>query len=241
MAENAPTLVLKLSPQDTGPLADIRTQHKLFVAETDEAVWLKAKEAGKDIRSSLNALPAVRTYVLQGRLLFPVGATVPEAHLPQSLQWKPLQVWLRVEAPRSVLPPLELPADKLPFRLVRSQEEKTASALLIEADRWLQYAETAPAVRLSKLRFALSEERQVLVTGTPLPAVPGRLFWQMERLLLPAGWTLEYPLLAPLLSRRMTKKPDDLVLIQLGGPWAGIPQAAFVDAQRATVRLSINA
>lgn len=240
MAENAPTLVLKLNRQDTGSLADLRTQPSLFIAEADEAVWLKAEQAGKDIRPRLNALPAVRTYVLQEERLFPVGAAVPEAELPRSLTWTPLQTWLQPEAPSSLLPPLELPAGQLPFRLVRSQEEQTASALLVEAEHWLQYAEAAPQVRLERLRFALSDERQVLVTGDPLPSLPGKLFWQMERLLLPAGWTLEYPLLAPLLSGRMAKETDDLALIRQSGAWTTIRSAAFVTAQRANVRLFLT-
>lgn len=240
MAENAPTLVFKLDRQDTASLADLRTQPSLFAAETAEAIWLKAEKADKDLRPRLKALPAVRTYVLNGKLLFPENTAVPEAKIPSSIEWVPLQTWLQPEAPSSLLPPLELPAGQLPFRLVRSQEEQTASALLVEAKHWLQYAEAAPQVRLERLRFALSDERQVLVTGDPLPPLPGELFWQMERLLLPAGWTLEYPMLAPLLSGRMAKETDDLALIRQSGAWTTIRSAAFVTAQRANVRLSLT-
>jgi len=240
MAENAPTLVLKLDRQDTSSLADLRTQPSLFAAETDEAVWLKAEEADKDLRPRLKALPAVRTYVLNGKLLFPENTAVPEAKIPSSIEWVPLQKWLQPEPPPSVLPPLELPTARLPFRLVRSQVEETVIALLVEAEQWRQYAATAPRVRLERLQFALSEERQVLVMGDPLPSLPGILYWRMERLLLPAGWTLEHPLLAPLLSRRMTEGPNDLALIQQSGTWSKVADGAFVGAQRANVRLSLK-
>ncbi|HKK79330.1 MAG TPA: hypothetical protein VJ933_06855, partial [Phaeodactylibacter sp.] len=156
MAENPPTLVLKFDLQDTAPLADLRTQPGLFVAKTDAAIWLKIKEASKELQPRLKALPAMQTYALREGLLFSMDAAVPEGQLPPSINWTPLQKWLQPEPPASVLPPLAPPKDRLPFRLVRSQVEETASALLVERGQWRQYADTAPKVRLERLQFALS-------------------------------------------------------------------------------------
>jgi hypothetical protein len=111
-------------------------------------------------------------------------------------------------------------------------------ALLTSFEAWRTYAEAAPEIRLRGLRFAVSAERQVLLLGAPLPPLPGQEYWQQAGLLLPAGYDLEVPLLAPLLTSRLTSDSEALVLFTAEGGWALVPMAHLVPATRSAVRLT---
>lgn len=238
--------VLVLAAPDATILAPVRTLPSLQAALEAEAgrLWLRGLPAAEPLPVALRQLPALARYTLDvaGRLFAP-GSLTPTAALP-ALAWQPLPALLPVALPTAALPAQE-GAPRYRPRLRPSAQAEPGAALLTTLAEWLRYAETAPAVRLHALRFAAAADGRVLVLGAPLPPLPGQEYWIASGLapgaapaglLLPAGYALEAPLLAPLLARQLVPAQDALLLFAADGSWERVPTTQLLPATRAAVR-----
>ena len=88
------------------------------------------------------------------------------------------------------------------MRLVRSHHEREPNMLLTSLALWADFADTAPHWRLDALSFVVSDTRQVLVRGRPLPPIPGEHWVERERICVPAGWDWT-PALSPSVCREL--------------------------------------
>ena len=124
------------------------------------------------------------------------------------------------------------------LQLLPSTEYHPGVALKVKLADWQVYAETAPEIRLSALRFALSAAGDVLVMGEPLPPLPGIEYWLRDSILLPAAYDLEWPLVAGLFNQRENSKGSYFLLFEKDGNWQKIEKRCFVPASRAGIRQS---
>ncbi len=198
-------------------------------------IWLRGLPAAGPLPLALRQLPARAAYAAdaEGRL-FPGGQPTPTGRLPL-LAWQPLaEFWPRA-VPTAALPG-QVPAP-VPVRLVPASQPRPAAALLTRWAAWRAYADTAPASRLARLRFAASGRGQALLLGAPLPPLPGQEYWRSAGLLLPAGFATELPLLARLMSARLNPDgQEDVLLFDPAGHWERIAAAHVQAATRAAVR-----
>lgn len=222
-------------------LAAVRTLPSLHAAPDPATgrLWLRTGPSAEQLAPALRQLPALARYTLDaaGRLFEP-GRLTPTAALP-ALAWQPLPELLPVALPTAALPAQGVP--RYQPRLVPSAQAEPGAALLTSLAEWLRYAETAPEIRLQALRFAAAADGRVLLLGHPLPPLPGQEYWLAPGaapagLLLPAGYALEAPLLAPLLARQLVPEQDALLLFAPDGSWERVPTAHLLPATRAAVR-----
>lgn len=232
--------VLVLSAAHRAALGAVRTLPGLQVAEASGGeLWLRAPTTAAELPPAVRALPATARYALGAESqLFEFGRLTPTRRLPM-LRWQPIAEFLPLEVPTAALPGQGAPTYRP--RLVPATKAAVGAALLCRLTAWLAYAESAPASRLQPLRFAAAADGRVLVLGTPLPTLAGQEHWQRERLLLPAGFDLEAPLLAPLLPACLGAAPADLLLFAPDGSWELLPAAHLLPATRAAVRLTAAA
>ena len=229
--------VLVLDAAYRSALSAVRDQPDwLAAAAADGALWLRGPAATSPLPLSIRQLPARAAYWVdaQGRL-FPVGGRTPTGQLPV-LYWEPIAEFMPLEVPIAALPG-EAPAPG-PVQLVPARQFRPGAALLTTLAAWVAYAETAPAVRLTSLRFAVSGRGQVLLLGAPLPPLPGREYWQTGNLLLPAGYELALPLAARLLTDKLQLADAGLLLFDESGQYEVLAQADLHPATRAAVRLT---
>ncbi len=229
-------LVIKLLLADKETLGTIRTYPALQVALEEAYIWLRGIEAKAQIDSKLRQLPAIHTYELdeQGNL-FPPGRLTPVGKLPE-LVWIPVNKFITPALPTSAMPG-QL-TGKYRVKLVPSTKVKPGEALLTTLHLWKNYAGAAPEVRLKALRFAVSSNGQVLILGTPLPAIPGKEYWRHHNLLLPAGYEFELPIVSGLIARKLNPANDSYLLFGEDSRWEKIPEAYLQPATRSAVRLS---
>lgn len=232
--------VLVLAAADRAALGAVRHLPGLHAAEAAGRLWLRGLPPSvAALPPAVRALPAAARYGLdaQGRLFEP-GRRAPPGRLP-ALAWQPLRELLPLELPTAALP--AQPAPTYALRLVPSRRAEAGAALLTTLAEWRAYAETAPEIRLAGLRFAACADGRVLVLGAPLPPLPGQEHWQPQaRLLLPAGFDFEAPLLAPLLAARLNPAADAWLLFAPDGGWEQVPDAHLVPASRSAVRLTVQ-
>lgn len=228
--------VLVLAAGDQALLGGVRHLPGLQVGQIGGLLWLRGLAATGELPLPVRGLPAVEAYTLDshGRL-FPAGLVTPTAQLP-NIPWQPIRNFLPLELPTAALPAQGV--DLYRVRLVPSPRAEEGVALLTTLINWRTYAETAPEIRLTSLRFAVAADARVLLLGAPLPPLPGQELWRCENLLLPAGFDFEAPLLAPLLWDKLRASSDDLLLFAADGSWERVPSENLLPVTRSAVRLT---
>lgn len=229
-------LVFTMDKKDAHSLGNIRCMPDIKVAADENYIWLRVfyDRGGPD--KNIVQLPVQHSYHIdENDLLFTPGGLTPVAILPQ-LDWQPVAGFVSIQIPVAALPgKLEEAAIT---KLITSATTKKSNALLTSLLHWKAYAETAPATRLAPLKFAVSENNQVLIMGTPLPPIPGKEYWIMDDILLPCGYNLEIPMAAPFISNKLNPDKDGLLLFDEHGHCEKIDLAYVVPAKRSAVRLT---
>lgn len=231
--------VLVLAVANREALGRVRHLPGLEVAEAAGQLWLRGLPATGELPLPVRGLPAVAVYVVdnEGRL-FATGQRTPTARLPAGLVWQPIRAFVPLELPTAALPAQGAPAYRV--RLGASARAEAGVGLLTDLAAWHAYADTAPEIRLRALRFAVAADGRVLLLGAPLPPLPGQELWQHAGLLLPAGFDLAAPLLAPLLRQKLQAAADDVLLFAADGSWERVPAAAILPVTRSAVRLTME-
>jgi len=228
--------VLVLQKSDLTQLGKIRCWLGMQIAQNGQELWLRCPMRKAELDEALRRLPALYTYREDAQgLLFQAGRSTPSSRLPL-LNWVPLTEYLPVELPVAALP-AHLPTPHL-LQLLPTAEVQDSVALKISLEQWQLYAETAPAIRMECLRFALSGAGEVLVMGEPLPPIPGQEYWLQESILLPAGYDFEWAIVAQLLQMRENSEGKYYLVFNHEGNWQKIEKQYFVPATRAGIRLS---
>lgn len=228
--------VLVLQGPDLSKVGKIRCWPGMQAAELKGQLWLRCPMQQAELEGALRCLPALYTYREDEQgLLFREGQLTPSTHLPK-LNWTPLTEYIPVELPTAALPAMA--PNKYAVKLIPLATAQNGVGLKITLEKWQQYAETTPAIRLECLHFALSEMGEVMLLGEPLPPIPGEEFWQRGSVLLPAGYDLEWPIVAELLNARENGEGLYYLVFDREGNWEKIGKECFVPATRAGIRLS---
>ena len=225
--------ILILQKKDKAALGVVRCITGLEAAMQEDEIWIRGIDS-QTIDLRIQQLPAIKSYRLgEDALLFPNEKITPVGKLPE-LDWKSLQTFISVEPPVSAMPG-EV-QDSLPIRLAISKKERNVEALLIDLSTWKRYAATAPQIRLEQIQFAVSENNEVLICGTPLIPLPGKTFWLRDRILLPSGYDLELPVFSKMIQQRLDSEGRSFILFRENGTWEKIPFQNLVKGQRSAIR-----
>jgi len=220
-------------------LGTVRLLPGLEVGVVREVIWLRGGPMEKHELVFLEALPWKDRYeVVDGKYLRPLGARLPTGRLP-TCSWAPISSFIQPALASPLLPGVR-PAG-VPLHWVPAREERKPKFLLARGSDWLAFVENAPLVRIRHLKFAQSADQQSLITGWPLPPLPGSYFYEKEGVALPAGYEICPRLSRATWQRLLRTRERELTLIHLDGSHALIPESAWVEASRSAVRLSLNA
>lgn len=217
-------------------VAVLRCEPGLELGSQQDQLWLKSD--GHVMIDSLlvKQLPATaRYYIDDEKRLFRLGEITPSGSLPD-LKWEPIAEAIPIGKPVAAMP-----ADvktRFPIQLMRASQEREPKALLLPFASLAAWVEDAPAFRMEKLRFAVSERGETLVLGSPLPPLPGQAFWRERSLLFPAGYALQIPEMAVLIEQKIrTEYPDSHVLMfHVDANWEVLENADFQPLSRSAVR-----
>lgn len=211
----------------------------MLAGEADGRLWLRGFLATSSFpRPVLCRLPAADCFLLdsEGRLT-PLGARLPTARLPET-SWFPLCDWLIPTLESPAYPP-ERPAPQARLQLVPNPGRPSPPNLLrASLDSWLRFCEVAPTIRLKPLRFAASARREVLVLGSPIPAIPGSAFHLDGQIALPCGWMTLPGATSEALARRFRLPPASFALLRPDGLSLILSMEHFVQASRSAARLT---
>ena len=214
-----------------------RTALRVLVQDVEDAqverLWCRANTSAI-FPELFSVLGAAHYRVVEGQLI-PLHQRVPIGSLPSG-EWMPIAEWMQCTLPFASLEPREL--TKVPIRLVRSEEAQRAKFLRCRLSDWKAWVLRSTAIRLLPLRFVCAGE-QVLITGDPLPPIPGDYWYGANRVALPSGWTWDPPVSSDVLwdvvSAAAADAPD-LALFHEDGRLEFVSAADWCPATYAAVR-----
>jgi hypothetical protein len=226
--------VLVIDAADLISLSSVRTLPGLCVASVGTEIWLRLPGTTLPLADSVKRLPTTKTFKLDGqrRLFAPKGLT-PIGKLPDG-NWIPILEFLPLEPPVSAF--AGRVREVMEIALVPSEKMAEVSGLRCKRADFQAWAESVSALRIHAVRFAAAASGVVFVLGDLLPPIPGRAFWKREGLLLPAGFDLEFPLLAPMIAARCNPNGEGVVVMEADGRWECIDSKLFVVATRSGIR-----
>jgi hypothetical protein len=236
------TWAVRLPAARAAALGALRLADGVRVLPAPGELWLGGDDCDDALGLKLAALPeALRFGVLPDGQLVRPGERVPSGNLPHG-EWQALRQWLKVAAPVASL--AGEPPPPTAIRLVRGGAAREPNVLVAAGQRWLDYATSAPRVRLQRWSFALDGSGgglRVVVRGAPLPPIPGQALVEACGVAVPAGYTWDPPLDAEVLRDALQLAGGDLALLFADGTHERIAAEQFVQATRSAVRLSLAA
>lgn len=233
-------------------LLQLRLAPGIECAEAADCYWLRGNCPIDEARDLLRSIPHLKLYSIEvaglklwGNLL--VSRPMPTFQ-PGIAAEKPSGHLLNHFAPLAQVTPLTFPVaaypsatiSKIPLRLLRSAHSRSAAFQVITREQLAELASTAPQVRLDRWTFAIAGDGRVLVHGQPLPAIPGKQYWELDGNLIPLGWDCGPSIDGPILSRILGREENQYGLLHEDGTQEVILQTAFVPASRAAIRTSLE-
>jgi hypothetical protein len=224
------------SATDVWHLGKVRCHPDLLATQSGGQVWLRGVPFGKKLDIALRQLPVKESYVLDGEgRLFPRGGQTPVGRIPD-LDWVKIADFLSIEIPASAFP-AEV-NQQCQMAIIPSDIPRKGEALLVDWAAWAAYAEAAPSIRLSKLRFAASSQGKALILGDPLPPIPGEEYWLEQRVLMPSGFDFSLPIARYLLPARLDPSGDSLLLFYKNSEYDLVHYSYIQSAKRISIRLT---
>lgn len=228
--------IFVLDEKDKEALGSVRTLPALQAARNGATIWLRGFDVNTKVDIKIKQLPLVATYLLDHEnRLFLQDTVTPKQLLPE-LNWIEISKFITVEAATSAMPGKT--DEKISIQLVSTQNAQQGEAIITSITNLKQYAETAPQSRLSALKFAVNESGDTLITGTPLPPIPGREYWRNNGLLVPCGFDFEIPIASSLFAQSINPLGIYEIVFAPDGQWQKITKENFIQGTRSAIRLT---
>ncbi|WP_046759225.1 hypothetical protein [Kordia jejudonensis] len=206
-------------------LAQIRVWKNLRMATDAQDIWVRGITPNQLVSAEIRSIPFKKIYVQQDNALFLLGGNLPEERLKTSLLWSPIDKALPVEIPNYNFNFFGV-NETIDFKLVASNIEHEAKAVLVNLDVLEVYIQNAPAVRLKEIQWTFIQENAFLL-GTPILPIPGKSYWQQLNFLIPAGYDFEYPELSNFYHKNLQVTNDEYIVLQSDHSYYKIAKEQF--------------
>ena len=228
--------IARICVADAEQLGSLRQTRGLMVLQEANWLWLRGEELDFALSVRIRSIPDAEMFrLLPDRQLAQWDESVPNALLPSG-DWQPLHEWIQ-----PVLPQAGFPAsihERVSLRLIRCSMETASNMWCANWRQWRDYAIKAPTVRLNRFSFAVSENWEVLIRGTPLPPIPGRGLIERDGIVVPSGWRFDPDLPFSVVRQILNLGDSAIALFASDGSFEQIPESAFIQANRSAVRIT---
>ncbi|MCA8986621.1 MAG: hypothetical protein KDA78_03215 [Planctomycetaceae bacterium] len=228
-----------LRPADLPAVWKLRDRTGLKMATAEGLYWLCPDT---DSHTLQNSLPQAEWWLVeQNHEGLPVLRSrrqlLPSRKLPE-LTWQSLQDLVPISLPAASYPG-RCPAP-VQIQLVRSSEYRPSSALMCSLDSWLVFVESNLKINFSHCQYAASSDGNVLVIGTPLPALLCQRFVLESGLAIQAGWRWSPQVTSKVIRERLDLESGQFAILFPDRPAEVIEPDQFVPATRQSVRRTLR-
>lgn len=228
---------LAIDDVDKEHLAAIRHWSNVKVATEGTAIWVRNIDFAQLNSLEIKSMPHKKLFYERDGKLFPVNRHLPDRNVP-SLLWTPIE--------RAV--PVNLPSfnhnffginERISIQLILSQVERQAVAMIVGLSVLQHYVESAPAVRLKPMSWAVLNNDKAFLVGTPLLPINGPVFWNRGDALIPAGYDFEFYALSELITRQLSPENDSWVVWNTDATYFLVGKDDLQPLSRGSLRASI--
>jgi MoxR-vWA-beta-propeller ternary system domain bpX2 len=241
MAENIAddlTYFLQLDVQNKDFLSPIRHWNNLKVGIEEGSIWVKNFTEKQLGMVELKSIPFATLYYSKDNYLFPAASLLPARKVP-SLLWSPADRALPIKLEGFNHNLFEIPG-QIKIRLVPSEDEQQACALLTDSHTAGCYIEKAPAFRLNPLSWAVIGNNQIFIKGEPLLPLNGSTYWQRGSFIYPVGFMPEFGIMEAIAAREMDSSRENLIWWRDEHHYSLLPVAAMQPLSIASWRLTME-
>ncbi len=219
-------------------LAQIRSWSALGLGYDADQIWIKGLDYVQINSVEIKRIPGKSIFYEQEGRLFLLHSQLPNRRVP-SLLWTPITRAL----------PIKLPAfnhnyfgihSKINIRLVASEMETEACAMITTTTALKSYLITAPALRLQQLKWVILDKGEVMITGKPLLPLSGEVYWQRGDFFIPAGYDLELYSLLALLNEQINPEKNNWVIWNKDGSYLLLEKNEMRDLTLGSFNLSVQ-
>jgi hypothetical protein len=215
-------------------LARIRHWSNLKIGYDEGSVWLKDLDYAQINSVEIKSLPSKTLYYEKDGRLFLLHSLLPDRIAP-SLLWTPIDRGLQVTLPSFNHNYFGL-HEHIDIRFVSQDQEADAVALIVDMKILKSYMETAPGVRLEKIRWVILNDEKALLLGKPLLPLPGVTFWQRKDMLIPTGLDFELFILADTIQKSVNPGRDNWILWNTDASYFNIRKEDLQPLSRSSFR-----
>lgn len=247
MAGQSKPWALRLHRSNAARAGSLRMIPGVQATIVEDHVWVTGSDLDDTLLPLLSGVSEGPVFLVgDDRLLTPVRQSVPTARLPDAA-FIPASEFFTPTMPPSNFPNPNTPT--LTLKLVRSHTERPPEVWCGCKVAFREWGLTAPTIRLSCLRYAVSADSQVCTIGSPPPPLAGTLFWLAGQVAIPLGWhwspEIDEPSLNEFISSVLTPSPESnqktVVLwrseTDVACSLETIAQTSFIPTTRSSMRL----
>jgi len=241
MAENIAddlTYFLQLDVQNKDFLSPIRHWNNLKVGIEEGSIWVKNFTEKQLGMVELKSIPFATLYYSKDNYLFPTASLLPARKVP-SLLWSPADRALPIKLEGFNHNLFEIPG-QINMRLVPSENEQQACALLTDSHLAGCYIKKAPAFRLNPLSWAVIGNNQIFIKGEPLLPLNGSTYWQRGSFIYPVGFMPEFSIMEAIAAREMDPTGENLIWWRDEQHYSLLPVTALKPLSIASWRLTME-
>lgn len=229
---------VSISQENKDDLVKIRQWNNLKVAFDNGLIWVTGFNYEQVYSTAVRSLPFKSVYFEKDNRLFFLNSFLPERSIP-ALLWTPID-----RAFPLTLPPANHNyfgvSEQIIIRLVESELECEAMAMITPLDLLASYISTAPAIRLTNIRWTVLDSMKALLIGKPLLPIPGKTFWQRKDMLIPTGFDLELFLIADLIQKRLSPGRINWVCMDEDNTCIHVPKESLMPLSLSSFRLTVE-
>jgi hypothetical protein len=237
-ASNDLNYFLKTEIRHKNDLGNIRHWANLKSGVEGDFIWVKDFDYAQISSLEVKSIPYKTIFYATGGKLFLLESQLPDCTIP-SLLWSPIDRALPVTLPSFNHNYFGL-SEKISVKIISSEKEAEAVAMITSIDRLKEYIEKAPAIRINNLVWTIINGNKVFLYGQPLLPIDGEAYWQRGQAILPAGFDLELYSLTDSINYLIDPGKDFLVVWNKDNTYALINKEDLEPLSLSSFRLSIQ-
>lgn len=227
-----------ISQENKDDLVKIRQWNNLKVAFDNGLIWVTGFNYEQVYSTAVRSFPFKSVYFEKDNRLFFLDSFLPERAMP-ALLWTPIDRAFPLTLPSANLNYFGIP-EQITISLVESEIESEAMAMITDLDILASYISTAPAIRLSNIRWTVLDGMKALLLGKPLLPIPGRTYWQRKDMLIPTGFDLELFLIADLIQKRLSPGRINWVFLDEDNTCIQVAKESLMPLSLSSFRLTVE-
>jgi hypothetical protein len=229
--------VLELPVIHVQYLYKFRMLEHLVAAKYDECIFVTGFSE-TDMTEAYN-IPFASHFINRNGELRKPGHLVPAKTLPRDLNWLPLGDMLPLSLPNCAGSGFTDFA-RVQLQLIPDDVEKEPVAIMTGLRDLLAYVEQASSVRFESLRWTLlADMNKAFIVGQPLIPLPGITFWRQERIFIPTGYSLNFPVAIPELQEKINLANEEWMIWLSASEYIRINRKAVTAFSRGSLRLTL--